>query len=462
MDRKRQLELQAMSGRGGQKQRRERLEELAVLERVQAVGQAQSSGLFDSELATELLTRWAWGSLPAADVQRLAAKAYTDQLSLIMFLKKVDEDEADQFIPSLLKALKELGSSGAHPGNCSRDLLQYLAEPEFPKPTYAPIHIKIVKQRFGRRGMSKTLRLVSLPFFLPHTVLSHMFSFNRSKFNQVMFGDHDCNGEDKLEAFWNEVESRDDPRLAGHPMRRRPDWKQKAIPIAIHGDGVGAIAVGKAGTKSIDVLSFQSILGRGAHTLVKLWMFALWSLCQAKRTDSDYDTMDEVWTVILWSFIQAYLGKHPGQDWNHKEWADGSAEAMLGALAADLMGGFFCVIWSLKGGPGFLRQGLQAEALWCRFTMRPLPHQRKPEAESQELANVLHSRLPLDSEPIYSPPVARCQSRYAPDISYLFLLVTTEPGARRAAYRLAWSGAVLPRIITLDAYLRYSTANASG
>ena len=40
----------------------------------------------------------------------------------------------------------------------------------------------------------------------------------------------------KLVEFWNAQTGH--PQMQGHPVKSRPGWKSKAVPIAFHGDGV--------------------------------------------------------------------------------------------------------------------------------------------------------------------------------------------------------------------------------
>ncbi len=63
--------------------------------------------------------------------------------------------------------------------------------------------------------------------------------------------------------FWDTVLARDDPRIAGHPLRDRHNWKEKTIPIAVHADAVPCVQVGKAKSKSLDVWSWQSLPSLG-------------------------------------------------------------------------------------------------------------------------------------------------------------------------------------------------------
>eukprot|EP00972_Heterocapsa_arctica_P109631 16139357-Heterocapsa_arctica.AAC.1 len=66
-----------------------------------------------------------------------------------------------------------------------------------------------------------------------------------------------------VRTFWEGVVERRDGRLRLHPMARRADWATLAVPIALHRDAVPVLAVGKAGTKSLDVFSWQSVLAQG-------------------------------------------------------------------------------------------------------------------------------------------------------------------------------------------------------
>ena len=94
-----------------------------------------------------------------------------------------------------------------------------------------------------------------------HIVGSLIFFQNhRSRFNDIFLGDHIT--AKLIETFWQELLDRDDPRLRNHPMRKVPNWKRLFIPLSIHGDGVPVLQVGKADTKSLDVLSMMSLFSK--------------------------------------------------------------------------------------------------------------------------------------------------------------------------------------------------------
>ena len=109
---------------------------------------------------------------------------------------------------------------------------------------------------------------------------------------------------------------RGDPRLNNHPMQRRSDWESNAVPIAIHGDAVPVLQVGKAGSKSYDVYSFQSLLVSGPTVSIKLLMFGMWV------TSADDETWKEVWRTLTWSLHWLFMGRWPPVDWNGAAWGD--------------------------------------------------------------------------------------------------------------------------------------------
>ena len=225
------------------------LEELEKLDAINVVEDRE----WDSELAKSLCVRWCWGYVSAIDVQRDAGLAHRDELALLRRLKK-PENHASK----CLKSLAELGASGRKLGNCNRDLLQWLGEPVWPRPTMVDIMQKITKPRFNRDGVRECFARIAVPFLLPHIMFAHLFASGKETFLDKLLGKQ--NREDQLEQFWNELERRGDPRLDNHPMTRRPGWRRKAIPFAVHGDAVPVVAVGKAGTKSLDCVSFHSVL----------------------------------------------------------------------------------------------------------------------------------------------------------------------------------------------------------
>ena len=68
--------------------------------------------------------------------------------------------------------------------------------------------------------------------FLPHMRFSSLVGSYHHIFDET-FG----KGKD-LEKFWSGVEQSGDDKLTGHPVCLEKHWKEKTIPLFIHGDGV--------------------------------------------------------------------------------------------------------------------------------------------------------------------------------------------------------------------------------
>ena len=119
------------------------------------------------------------------------------------------------------------------------------------------------------------MQRVSCELFEPHQIFTHYYHNHPEAFENKFLGTG--GGPDRLEEFWDEVERRDDPRIRSHPMRRRADWKRRAIPIEIHGDEVPVIRVGKHNTASLDNVSIKGVLANGPTMAVKLWIFGMMS-----------------------------------------------------------------------------------------------------------------------------------------------------------------------------------------
>lgn len=205
-----------------------------------------------SQLVTTLVKEWSWGGHSATEVQRLCLKAYRDQEQLLGDLH-ISIGNID---PSL-RAVASLGAWGKYPANVHRELVRWLGNPDPPKPLVVEMPVKVCKP-----GRLPRVATAEQGILLPHEEFASLFARNRPVFEKFMLG----NSPDSVNTprtFWDGCLSRADPRLTDHPMRQLPRWRDQAIPIAIHGDGVPCVAVGKPGTKSLDTVSWQSVLAGG-------------------------------------------------------------------------------------------------------------------------------------------------------------------------------------------------------
>ena len=129
------------------------------------------------------------------------------------------------------------------------------------------------------------------------------------------------------------------------------DWTSNAIPLSLHGDGVPVIQVGKAGAKTFDAYSIQSIWSQGSTLDVKILMFGVFSLC---ASDS---TWEEVWRVTTWSLHWLSEGIWPPVDWHGKAWtADNPSERAL--AKQPLADGLFAIVYALKGDLDYFARSL--------------------------------------------------------------------------------------------------------
>jgi len=295
---------------------------------------------FQSRLAKHLIEQWAWGQYSATEVQTLAKAAYDDQVAFA-----ASNNIGKQTIPEDLFKLASLGCSGRYPGNMHRDLLTWLGDLNVVKPFQCNIQVKVQKPR------KTTLAISTVPmhFLLPHEVFHHIYDQHRALFNTLFLGDSEGSNS-TVSSFWRELVARRDPRLQHHPMVNREQWDTKAIPISIHGDGVACIRVNRAGSRTLDVFSWQGMLGRGGTLFLKHYM------CAVFVASCTSHTMSAVWRVLMWSLWWLFQGVFPDSDHTGKRFAATSADGQ--AAGHPLAGGYFGVLLTIKGDMKFFHECL--------------------------------------------------------------------------------------------------------
>ena len=190
-----------------------------------------------------LVREWTWGYLPAYKVQQYAAAAVKDGSEH----------------PDLLK-LSRVGSAGRNPQTCKPDLERLLQSSEF--------HIAIETFEIPLKRGAFGTAMVGQAILLPHVLFSVMYHHYRDAFDKYILG-----SAGRVAQFWADM--RGNPQYDDHPMRRRRDHGTKAIPIAIHGDGLPCIGVGKTWQKSFEAFSWSSLTGTGKCTLLMNWLIWL-------------------------------------------------------------------------------------------------------------------------------------------------------------------------------------------
>ena len=293
----------------------------------------------ESNLCKTLIEDWSWGLASAVHVQQRAMSAYMDQVSL---LERVGLPRTH--ISADLVALKSLGSDGKWEGNVDRELKALMGPANFVEPSRFSMWQKITKPR----SSGKTFSEVDTEVILPHLLFSRLYKTEPEKFADRFVGPADGR-ESRLQSFWEEVVRREDPRLIGHPMLTKHNWMRRAIPLALHGDAVPVVLVGKPGSESWYCFSIQSLLARGSSLKVKFLLHAVFENNKCKGHEGREGTMASIWKILTWSFKSLADGTFPARDVGGNLYSPTSSEGLLAGdqLCSDEEP-FFAVLWSIK------------------------------------------------------------------------------------------------------------------
>lgn len=121
--------------------------------------------------------------------------------------------------------------------------------------------------------------------------------------------------ESKLPKLWQSMQ--DHPSLQGHPALERADFRERCLPLALHGDEVPVQGVGKVWSCSALVFSWYSLLAQSLGGNTKDTMNYVWSVFDkfAKpSTDSAFGTVDAFFDILRWSFEILLSGVWPEAD----------------------------------------------------------------------------------------------------------------------------------------------------
>ena len=273
-----------------------------------------------SKLADELMSLWSWGTMSAPLVQSLAQAACEDGLSH----------------PQILKMAK-IGGAGQYPGNMQRDLLAMSGEFSSLQTALTSTPIRLVK----KGHLSDEFKLT---FLLPHKLFSFLFNSMAPAFDSSILGGDASN----VPKFWAAMV--DHPFLTSRPdLQTRPDLG-KVVPIALHGDGVAYMQTRRAGGKSMDALSWSSLLTKGPTKSNSFLIFLVvknmvkeWGMSQ---------TWPRVWKVLCWSLEALATGRWPMKDWDNQDFTEGTVDDEK--KGTPLAGGFAAILFVLRADLEFL------------------------------------------------------------------------------------------------------------
>ena len=177
---------------------------------------------------------------------------------------------------------------------------------------------------------------------LPHEWFSAMYD-NQQAWRTCILQD-----DSKLPQFWNLFEKH--PCMQQHPVKRRRNFKNLAIPISMHGDEVPVVGVGKIWARSALSFSWCSLInnalgGKGDDIMIYLWAVFEKFCVPTQRTR--LGTMDCYWQILKWSFGAMFLGIWPSKDWKGQSFDPNSPEGKKSGK--QLAGGYIGVLLQLCG-----------------------------------------------------------------------------------------------------------------
>ena len=303
-----------------------RVEDMVEVSR--RIGGVQQRAAFDGEtihadlpceFADELELLFAWGAIQANLIQRLCGAIVHD------------DDRIGNRTHPRVKRLASIGTFGYHGGNIRRDLLHYWNVSM--DGLFKPAMVEIPFRKF-RGVVLDTVHKMSLPILLVNELFEYIWERNTAMFLKLA-GD--------VESFWNQVQH-DDPRLVNNPLTEQPNWKTRAIPLLVHGDG----AAFTMKNNSLLAVSFGFLLAPGWS-----WRssFLMACFCAINKTIASVHGVGNGTWVVIWKYIahafQALLkGTHPLKDPYGNDWPVGSRSRELAGRV--LCGGrWIGIVWCL-------------------------------------------------------------------------------------------------------------------
>ena len=179
----------------------------------------------------------------------------------------------------------------------------------------------------------------------PHELSSAICNFHPQAFVKHILG----GARKSIGHFWRTM-----PRRPG--LETRAGWDRFAVPVGAHGDGVAVSNTRGAGSKSVDTLSWTSLLSSSPTRFSSYLIFFCFSQV-AKKTGVGAN-WKEVWKKLARSFQILYSGVWPPTT------MDGGPEARMGTPLAR---GFWGVVYINKGDLEWLAGHFQVAHPSSRF-----------------------------------------------------------------------------------------------
>ena len=186
-----------------------------------------------------------------------------------------------------------------------------------------------------KTGPQETTR-VEQAVLWPHLLVSAIHKHFPAVFQQRILG----GSAENVARFWSSMG--DNPAYTGHPMRERDNHRTKCIPLSLHGDGVAVSGVQRVWSKTADIISFTSMLGKGP-TISTNFMIILWYWEKLVPNH----LVPEFFKRLKWSLQWAYRGDHPDRDWNGRLYTPADREYSV--RLQPLADGYFFTLFGIRG-----------------------------------------------------------------------------------------------------------------
>ena len=169
-------------------------------------------------------------------------------------LKDADSQNRDL---SKLRQLAAAGTNGQHQHKCYADVMK-VAAPDNRLPS-------AFLQRLPFKAPLQTLLQA---FLLPHMLFSAIYHSYPDTWRQCI-----CPDAKRVEEFWRSVEG--SPCVVA-AIKAKRNFRQRLIPLALHGDVVPVTGLGKGWVQTVTNFSWYSLLTRAASTADSL--FFIWAM----------------------------------------------------------------------------------------------------------------------------------------------------------------------------------------
>ena len=250
----------------------------------------------ESALATLLVTLFAWGVFSPQRVQEIAHLAISD-------FDRAKESGNDRILDDL-RGLASIGTYGAHSGKCHSDLMNKVGKiSKLPEPLQVKIDLK------------PPMNTAVQGILLPHEVFNAIYRFYPKTWTSSILP-----SLERMRQFRGSVSGH--PQMQNHPLLEREGYNQWTIPIAIHGDGVPIVGIGKGWSRVMTLFSWYSLLGQGATSDLLIWVWGVYDKLLTGSLREEHGSLFQFFKILRWSFMALWEGKWPSANHEGKEKLD--------------------------------------------------------------------------------------------------------------------------------------------